>query len=399
MRSIPPDVLLSWPTANYIDPVTRGPALVIVNSIFIALVVIVASLRLYTRLFIKRWFGSDDACIVLALICTIALTAIVLLANIDYGWDRHVYDIVPTKIEPTLKIAMAAKIMFTSAATFTRLSLLCFYYRLIHDSGKQLVLWTIHANVALSIGIFVTFICLTIFQCHPIRYYWTFGSPAGSCMDEGKVTLAAGIINLIADLFCTVLPIPMVIKLQMPKRQRIAVVLLLSAGFIVVIAGIVRTWFIYQSLVVEYDLTWYSFPLWIAAAVEIDLGVICASAPVLRPLLSKLSFSLSAIRSQTLNSGPSSALRKPHSASESTVHATTQRWSYHKTYASPKTVFAQNREELAHYPTSGNEYELAQWAGISRGNRPISESMGGSQTAILGSEDGDGHAQVPAHQV
>jgi hypothetical protein len=63
----------------------------------------------------------------------------------------------------------------------------------------------------------------------------------------------------------------------MPKRQRIAVVLLLSAGFIVVIAGIVRTWFIYRSLVVEYDLTWYSFSLWIAAAVEIDLGVVSNS--------------------------------------------------------------------------------------------------------------------------
>jgi hypothetical protein len=136
------------------------------------------------------------------------------LANIDYGWDRHVYDIPPDKIVPTLKIAMAAKIMFTSAATFTRHSTLCFYYRLIHESGKRLFLWIIHANVALSVAIFITFVFLTIFQCHPIRYYWTFGSPAGSCMDEGKVTLAAGIINLVADLFCTVLPIPMVTKVS-----------------------------------------------------------------------------------------------------------------------------------------------------------------------------------------
>lgn len=45
-------------------------------------------------------------------------------------------------------------------------------------------------------------------------------------------------------------------------------------GFIVTIAGIVRTWYIYKSLIAEYDLTWYAFPLWIAAAIEIDLGVV-----------------------------------------------------------------------------------------------------------------------------
>jgi hypothetical protein len=68
MRSIPAEVLLSWPTPNYDDPVTRGYALVVVNSIFITLVVIVVSLRLYTRLWIKRWFGSDDLFIILALV-------------------------------------------------------------------------------------------------------------------------------------------------------------------------------------------------------------------------------------------------------------------------------------------------------------------------------------------
>jgi hypothetical protein len=60
----------------------------------------------------------------------------------------------------------------------------------------------------------------------------------------------------------------------MPRQQRVAVVILFSLGFIVTIAGIVRTWYIYKSLIAEYDITWYAYPLWIAAAVEIDLGVV-----------------------------------------------------------------------------------------------------------------------------
>jgi hypothetical protein len=61
----------------------------------------------------------------------------------------------------------------------------------------------------------------------------------------------------------------------MPWTQRFAVAFLFGLGIIVTVAGIVRTWFIYRALFgKEYDQTWYSYPLWIAAAVEIDLGVV-----------------------------------------------------------------------------------------------------------------------------
>lgn len=63
----------------------------------------------------------------------------------------------------------------------------------------------------------------------------------------------------------------------MPVRQRLAVGFLFGLGIIVTGAGIVRTWYIYRSLFNEYDQTWYSYPLWIAAAVEIDLGVVSYS--------------------------------------------------------------------------------------------------------------------------
>lgn len=86
--------------------------------------------------------------------------------------------------------------------------------------------------------------------------------------------LGGGVINCASDLLTTVLPIPIVMRLQMPLRQRIGVCVLLCLGFIVTIAGVVRTYFIWKSLMGSYDETWYSYPLWIAAAVEIDLAVV-----------------------------------------------------------------------------------------------------------------------------
>jgi hypothetical protein len=70
MRLPPADVLLSWPTPNYENPVTRGSALIIINAIFVSIAVITVVLRLYTRTVIKRWFGVDDVFIIVALVGT-----------------------------------------------------------------------------------------------------------------------------------------------------------------------------------------------------------------------------------------------------------------------------------------------------------------------------------------
>jgi hypothetical protein len=66
-QTIPPlSVILSWPQPNYTNPVTRGPAVYVFSSIFLALATIVVLLRLYARVIIRRWFGLDDALIVVA---------------------------------------------------------------------------------------------------------------------------------------------------------------------------------------------------------------------------------------------------------------------------------------------------------------------------------------------
>jgi hypothetical protein len=93
-------------------------------------------------------------------------------------------------------------------------------------------------------------------------------------MDEGALTLWCGIISCVADFLCTILPIPVVLRLRMPLRQRIGVCVLLSAGIVVTIAGVIRTWFIWKSLIATFDETWFTYPLWLCAALEIDIAVV-----------------------------------------------------------------------------------------------------------------------------
>jgi hypothetical protein len=64
----PVAVVLSWPKANYINPETRGNAVVILEGVLLALCYIIVALRVYTRAIQARNFGIDDALIVFNLV-------------------------------------------------------------------------------------------------------------------------------------------------------------------------------------------------------------------------------------------------------------------------------------------------------------------------------------------
>lgn len=259
--------------------------------------------RYYSRIIIKKWFGWDDAMITLAFVFTIGMNATVMLANRRYGWDRHVWDVKPTLYQNASIVAFAAKLLYVEAATCTRMSLIFFYYRLVRDSGIAWFAWVLHASMFFVVGLGIAFTLLGIFLCVPVQAYWVFPPMAGhKCLDEGTATLIVGIFNCCADLLTTVLPIPLVVRLTMPVRQRLGVCMLLCLGVLVTVAGIVRTYYIWQSLINSWDETWFSYPLWICAAIEIDVGVICACAPALKPLLHKPMSRVSSLVTSKLSS-------------------------------------------------------------------------------------------------
>jgi hypothetical protein len=73
MRFQHPELIVTWPFPNYVNPVTRGPALYVINSIAFVLAVIAVASRLSVRLFVRKWLGPDDGFILLALVSLLAL--------------------------------------------------------------------------------------------------------------------------------------------------------------------------------------------------------------------------------------------------------------------------------------------------------------------------------------
>jgi hypothetical protein len=136
MQLPPIEVYLSWPVANYAHPPeVRGPAILVLTFIFVPLLVILVALRTYTRLRLTKNFGYDDIAIVAAVFPTLACASVTVYAVMHIGWDRHIWDVPADKLVLSLKLVMAIEIIFSSACTLTRISILLLVLRLM-ATGK-----------------------------------------------------------------------------------------------------------------------------------------------------------------------------------------------------------------------------------------------------------------------
>ena len=64
----PPDVVAKWPSPNFDDPTTAGPALNVIAILFMLLAYLFVGLRIYVRAWLLRSFGIDDWLMVICLV-------------------------------------------------------------------------------------------------------------------------------------------------------------------------------------------------------------------------------------------------------------------------------------------------------------------------------------------
>lgn len=97
--------------------------------------------------------------------------------------------------------------------------------------------------------------------------------------------MAHAVLTVLTDVMMYVLPMPTLFQLRLPLLQRIGLICLFGAGSVVIIAGILRTYWVHYVEYETYDVTWAGFYVWIWTAVEVNLGVICGCVPSLKVLV------------------------------------------------------------------------------------------------------------------
>ncbi|KAI1771304.1 integral membrane protein [Hypoxylon cercidicola] len=282
MRLPPQSIIDSWPKPNNNNPESRGHAGMTVGVLLTGLVTITLAIRLYARKWLTRGFGLDDVLILVAYWPATAFTIIGIVAEERLEWNRHTWD-VEAKFEiPGLKLVFADEILFDLATSLTKLSILTLLYRLTTVSRDHNMTIAVLVSIALvSINCFVFFI-VCICQCTPLSEFWELTNEPQNCINQGAHILAASIINTVTDWLVVLLPIKTVLGLNLPKRQTIIIMLLFGIGILASSVGIARSYFTW-ILITDYDSIWNSWTVWFCSAIELNLGIICASIPATKP--------------------------------------------------------------------------------------------------------------------
>lgn len=174
------------------------------------------------------------------------------------------------------------------ATCSVKISILLFYRRLSSNFNRVFFVAT-WIGIAYNIAYLVSMLFLIGFACLPAKAYWlqldrTWATTHKfACINEHVSLPASAATSVLGDLYTTLLPCILILKLDLPRRQKIALYSLFLLGFFVVAAGIVRTYFINYLINETYDNTWYLWKFWIWTLVELYISVIAASAPALKP--------------------------------------------------------------------------------------------------------------------
>ncbi|OAL02418.1 hypothetical protein IQ06DRAFT_291821 [Phaeosphaeriaceae sp. SRC1lsM3a] len=261
----------------------------IVTSLLLLLSTIAVSLRLYCRIFRIRNVGLDDWFMVAALCVTIAM-GIMNAFHISWGTGRHVKDLhVPSMRIPNLKHFYFYQLVYPVALFFVKASILALYHRIFKLANFR---WKVYAVAGFVSVYTIVVLFVNAFECRPKpSQAWSPTFPKG-CNDLRTTYFAVGGINIFTDIVIFILPFKAFWKLELAPRKRWALLGVFMVGGLAVIASIVRMYALYLYNTTK-DISYDAIFILLLSQVEVNIAIVSASAPTLRPLLKNTALALS----------------------------------------------------------------------------------------------------------
>ncbi|KAL2883226.1 hypothetical protein SGCOL_001417 [Colletotrichum sp. CLE4] len=264
---------------NFDDPHRQAvPEAYYVAGFGTLLSILLMAQRLYTKAFLIGRLQWDDVFLLLAWFTSIATIGLCVHMFAYGSGGVHGWEISIEKYKIYMMDVFLAAAIYTLCGSFAKVSLLIFYFRLSPQRWFKRAVWISLAIIAgYSSGIFFAL----VFACDPIAMSWDVTITEGTCINRPSLYIATAVANIISDLILFALPLPIVVKLQIPRRQKIGLFFIFAVGSLTVVTSIVRVSLL-PAMLTSMDQSWVIAwaSLWII--VEANLVVICASLPTLR---------------------------------------------------------------------------------------------------------------------
>lgn len=238
--------------------------------------------RLYSRLLLKnQWW--DDAFILVAWVFAIAVVTVVGVETI-YGLG-HSFSNIPLRLRPVgIRLSYATISCYQVCLVMTKISILFFYLRILKLPYQRVLVFVTMAVVAVYGTVFFL---LTFFICNPVENTYEFDIRVGQCLAYYPIMTASAALHTATDLWLIALVLPHILKMHLPLRQKFALAFVLTLGIFVACASLTRMAVAWQFLNPKYA-QWDSLSFAIWTTLESSLGLMCASIPMLKPLVRQL---------------------------------------------------------------------------------------------------------------
>lgn len=124
------------------------------------------------------------------------------------------------------KVLYVLELGYVSTLPIVKISVLLFYYRIFPQKPFR---WAMY-----GVGGFLFLFLLSswlgvVLQCLPIRSMWQPNIPH-RCVDQVKYYVAQGSLNFVSDVVVVLMPVPLLLKLQLPMQKRLRLVVVFLLG-------------------------------------------------------------------------------------------------------------------------------------------------------------------------
>ncbi|GAM82448.1 hypothetical protein ANO11243_004280 [Dothideomycetidae sp. 11243] len=280
---------------------TRSVTVFTVTIILFALATVFVSLRMVSRAWIVKRISLDDYVMLLAWVLAFGI-AFTICYGASVGLGRHEAD-VPDQWQVPLKSSQYAfSVLYQPALMAEKSSILIFFLSL-SESNKVFRWATIATLVVVNCGGCAITI-FTALQCRPASAAYAHSAPPNSsCTNIVTIYLSSAPLNIITDLALLILPMPILTGMRLPRKQKIIIIVTFSFGLFVAIIDVIRVAYLQnastyrlsqvkgggttQSSQSANDFSWYASYSFMWTAIEVNVGIMCACVPGLKPLVSR----------------------------------------------------------------------------------------------------------------
>jgi hypothetical protein len=116
------------------------------------------------------------------------------------------------------------EMLFVLGITLVKLSILSFYRHIFSVRGFVRLTWILFATCIVW-AVITMFI--VIFQCNPVRAFWTYElliEGKATCINSERIIFGFEISNVVIDVFILSLPVYMVQRLQLKTAKKLSII-------------------------------------------------------------------------------------------------------------------------------------------------------------------------------